>query len=126
MQELPVIYYSSQKAWFNAQIFSDWFFNNFVPEVRKYQAEVLKIAPENIKAILILDNAPAHPSIEKLCSRDGRIKCLMLPPNTISLIQPMDQGINLACKRMYPKKFLDEVMVVLEDEADKETDTRGQ
>jgi hypothetical protein len=38
----------------------------------------------------------------------------------------MDQGIIPACKIMYQQMFLEEVMVVLDDEADKETNTRGQ
>jgi hypothetical protein len=48
-----------------------------------------------------------------------------LPKNTTSIIQPLDQRIILATKRMYRKRFF-EVMVVLEDGTDKSEDTRGQ
>lgn len=34
MLTLPVHYYHSKKAWFNASIFSDWFHKHFVPEVK--------------------------------------------------------------------------------------------
>ena len=90
--DLSVIYYSSKKAWFNSAIFRDWFLTYFVLAVRKYQEEVLKIAPNDVRVVLILDNAPASSIEEKLVSRDGNIKVLYLPPNTTSIIQPMDQG----------------------------------
>ena len=65
---------------FNAAIFEDWFFNHFVLEVRQYQEDVLHIAPEDVKAVLLLDNAPAHPHADKLISQDGRIRAVFLPP----------------------------------------------
>ena len=55
------------------------------------------------KLLLLLDNAPAHPSVEMLQSKDGRDNTMLLPPNTISIIQPMDQGILEAMKRRYKK-----------------------
>ncbi|KAK3889625.1 hypothetical protein Pcinc_006390 [Petrolisthes cinctipes] len=119
MNNLPVIYYNSINAWFMAAIFTDWFFSHFITAVRKYQEEVLKIKPEDVKAILILDNAPAHPTA------DGKIRVMYLPPNTTSMIQPMDQGIISACKRRYTKRYLDEVLVVLETEEDIQEDTRA-
>ena len=33
MNLFPVIYYNSKKAWFNMDIFEDWFFKHFVPAV---------------------------------------------------------------------------------------------
>ena len=46
-----------------------------------------------------------------------------MPPNTISLVQSMDQGIISAMKRRYVRRYLDEVLVVLEDESDMIEDT---
>jgi hypothetical protein len=37
----------------------------------------------------------------------------------------MDQGVIVTCKRSYKKKFLEVVMVVLEETEDAEEDTRG-
>ena len=125
MHTLPVHYYYCKKAWFNASIFSDWFYKHFVPEVRRYQENVLKLHPDDVKALLLLDNAPAHPSADKLVSADGRIRVMYLPANTTSLIQPMDQGVISACKRRYQRRYLNEVMVVIENEQDKVNDTRG-
>ncbi|XP_045104407.1 tigger transposable element-derived protein 7-like [Portunus trituberculatus] len=93
MHTLPVHYYHSRKAWFNVLTFSDWFFKHFVPEVRRYQEDVLKFNLDDVSALLLLDNAPAHPSADKLVSADGKIRILYLPANTTSLIQPMDQGV---------------------------------
>ena len=45
-----------------------------------------------------MDNAPSHPSIEELCSRDGLIKTMFLPAHTTNLIQPMDQGCCIILK----------------------------
>ena len=86
-----------------------------MPAVRIYQEEVLKISPDEVRAILILDNAPTHPSEDILSSEDGKIKVLFMPPNTTSILQPMDQGVISAMKRHYIRRYLDEVLVVIED-----------
>ena len=77
---------------------------------------MLKISPDEVRAILILDNAPAHPSEDILSSKDGKIKVLFMPPNTTSILQPMDQGVISAVKRHYIRRYLDEVLVVIDDE----------
>lgn len=43
-------------------------------------------------ALLLLDHCPAHPSIDVLKLKHGKIKG-MPPSNTATLIQPMDQDI---------------------------------
>lgn len=110
MSNLPVHYYHSKNAWFTANITSDWFHNYAVPEIR-HQMEK---SNTEVKAIILLDNAPAHPDEKKLCSADGKIICLFLPPNTTSLMQPMDQGVIYTAKRLYRKRFLSEVFEVEE------------
>ena len=117
-----MIYYNTCNSWFTAAIFEDWFFNHFIPEVQRYQEDVLHIPPDEVKAILRLDNAPAHPHADKLVSRD---QSCVFDPNTTSLIQPMDQGVIMATKRIYTRKYLDEVLVVIPDEDDEIEDTRG-
>ena len=66
------------------------------------------------KAVLVLDNCPAHPNEEDLISDDGNITALYLPPNVTSLIQPMDQGVLVALKCHYKKKLLQRLLI--EDE----------
>ena len=125
IDSLPVIYYNTSNSWFNAAIFKDWFFNHFIPKVRRYQDNVLHLPPDEVKAILLLDNAPAHPHADKLVSRDGRIKVVFLPPNTTALIQPMDQGVIMATKKLYTWMYLDKVLVVIPEEEDEIQDNRG-
>ena len=49
---------------------------------RKFCADYRKIA-------LIIDNCPAHPSISNLTN----VQIVFFPPNTTSILQPMDQGV---------------------------------
>lgn len=94
----PVEYYSSKNGWMTSFIFSEWFHNSFVPQVKAYQSE------NNLeqKALLIIDNAPCHPT--ELSHEN--YKCLFLPPNCTSLIQPMDQNAIRITKMSYKKSLL--------------------
>lgn len=140
MKSLPVNYYDQKSAWMDQKIFTDWFhkvkmfcsifckffffflktFHSvlckcfffflkkvFVPHVRKS----LKSKNLPMKAILILDNAPAHPELSLLCSDDGNITCFFLPANTTSLLQPMDQSVIETFKRRYRKKFIENLVM---------------
>ena len=101
--KLPVIYYNQSKSWMTADLFENWFDNHFVPGVREY----LKLSGLEYKAILTLDNAPSHTKF--LTSKNGgdsNIQCISFPPNTTSIIQPMDQGVLETVKRLYRKKFM--------------------
>ena len=102
MDLLPVQYSAQKSAWMNTDIFLEWFQDSFVPYVRK---ELTSLGLEN-KAVLVLDNCPAHPDAEYLVSDDGKIIALYLPPNVTSLIQPMDQGVLVTLKRHYKRKLL--------------------
>ncbi|MBZ3869332.1 Tigger transposable element-derived protein 7 [Sciurus carolinensis] len=117
---LPVIYKPSNDAWFTRELFSEWFFQNFVPEVRHFQINVLRFHEEDVRALLLLDSSPAHPSTELLTSEDGRIKCMFFPHNTSTLIQPMNQGVILSCKRLYRWKQLEESLVIFEESEDEQ------
>ena len=108
---LPVCYLSQPKAWMNATLFEGWFHKNFVPHVKKFcQDQGIEY-----KVLLLLDNAPAHPSPEKLTSCDGKVTTMFLPPNTTSILQPLDQGLLEALKRRYKKCLLRHI--VLENSA---------
>jgi len=58
-----------------------------------------------LKCLLILDNAPAHPpGLENdILDEFSFIKVLYLPPNTTSILQPMDQQIISNFKKLYTK-----------------------
>lgn len=117
---LPVIYKPNKDVWFTRELFSEWFFQNFVPEVRHFQLNVLRFHEEDIRALLLLDNSPVHPSAESLISEDGRIKCVFFPHNTSTLIQPMNHGVILSCKRLYRWKQLEESLVIFEESDDEQ------
>lgn len=53
--------------------------------------------------MLLIDNAPGHPPAT-LTSFDPRVKVEFLPPNTTSLLQPMDQGVIKTFKAYYTRR----------------------
>lgn len=88
-KNLPVHYFNQKKRLDESSIFQEWFTKNFIPQVCDFLKS--KNLPE--KAVLLLDNAPSHPSEALLKSDDGKIFVIYLPPNVTALIQPMDQGV---------------------------------
>ncbi|GFU35122.1 tigger transposable element-derived protein 1 [Nephila pilipes] len=58
-----------------------------------------------VQALLILDNAPAHPpNLEDDILEEFKfIKVLYLPPNTTPILQPMDQQVISNFKKLYSK-----------------------
>ena len=52
---------------------------------------------ERRKIVLLVDNCPAHPSIDNLVSTE----LIFLPPNTTSKLQPMHQGVIRSLKAHY-------------------------
>lgn len=78
-----------------------------MPSVKKRLTE--KGLP--VKALLLLDNAPAHPDVSNLVSECGGIKALYLPANTTAIIQPMDQGVLEATKRRYKRSMLQKLLL---------------
>uniref|UniRef100_H2ZRR3 HTH CENPB-type domain-containing protein n=1 Tax=Latimeria chalumnae TaxID=7897 RepID=H2ZRR3_LATCH len=106
MKSLPIEYKNSKKAWMTGDIFKDWFFKSFVPSMRCYLCS--KRLPE--KAVLLLDNRPAHPPAESLKTIDGNIKVFYLPENTTSKIQPLKQGIIVNFKKAYRKELVTELV----------------
>lgn len=98
---LPVKYFSQRSAWMAQEIFSQWLYDCFVPDVQRHLRE--NNLPK--KALLVMDNAPCHP-VDKLEALDGNIIAIFLPANTSCLFQPMDQGVIVSMKRRYKKLFM--------------------
>ncbi|CAB3224322.1 unnamed protein product [Arctia plantaginis] len=90
VKKLPLFYKSQPKAWMTAALFTEWYDEVFIPEVKKHQKSVGK---EGSKVLLIVDNAPTHPTAELLERENGQFKTTFLPPNVTSLLQPMDQSV---------------------------------
>ena len=93
--KLPVTYKFSSNSWMTGQIYTNWLQN---------WDRSLRIAGH--KVLLLDDNCTAHRGIDDLTN----IEVVFLPPNTTSLIQPMDQGI-IKCLKGYYRVKLHERMI---------------
>jgi hypothetical protein len=85
------------------EVFLDWFTSYFCNFLKEYST---KNNLDN-KALLILDNAPGHPTYLDDHSDDVRV--VFLPPNTTPLLQPMDQGVIKAFKTYYVRRIMNQV-----------------
>ena len=86
VKHLPCEYKSQKNSWMNSEIFEEW--------VRKLDR---KFRADDRNIVLIIDNCPAHPSISNLTN----VQLVFLPPNTTSILQPMDQGVIRSLKADY-------------------------
>jgi hypothetical protein len=57
---------------------------------------------QNRKILLFVDSCPAHPELDNL----QNIKLVFLPANTMSVLQPMDQGVIRSLKCHFHKLIL--------------------
>ena len=86
----------------DSTLFKYWFFDKFIPRCR---SSLRKIGLSE-KALLLLDNATFYLSSETLVTEDQQIRCVFLPTNTTSLIQPMDQGVLQNIKMLFHHDLL--------------------
>ena len=90
---LPVDWEANPSAWMTTEIFTRWLMNLD----RRFSSMGKKVA-------LVLDNASCHPAtLQRLLKS---IKLVFIPPNTTSVIQPMDQGIIANFKRKFQGVYL--------------------
>jgi len=103
---LPVIWTSNRKAWYTQQIFSEWYSKHFCNRVLQFCNQ------NNLprKALLLLDNAPGHPPNLEDVKSELKVQTLFMPPNTTSLLQPMDQGVITTFKAYYLRQSLQEMI----------------
>jgi len=84
----------------SSEIFEEW-----VRKVdRKFRVDGRKIA-------LIIDNCPTHPTLSNLTN----VQLVFLPPNTTSILQPMDQGVIRSLKAYYRGKVVRLISRALEE-----------
>ena len=84
---LPVHWFSNSSGWMTGHIFETYSRTSLVHELKEYcrsQGLLFRI-------LMVLDNVPAHPHMLQDLHHD--IKYVFLSPNTMSLSQPMDQGV---------------------------------
>lgn len=101
---LPVVWRANKKAWLTTTIHQDYFSSYLTPKLTEY-ASANNIAN---RFLLILDNAPSHPK----CMEDWaeNIEVVFLPPNTTSLIQPMDQTVIKTFKAYYQRRTMKQLI----------------
>lgn len=61
----------------------------------------VRMKAENRKILLFVDNCPSHPKLIF-----SNVKLEFFPPNAISVLQPMDQGIIKSSKSHYRHKII--------------------
>ena len=98
LDKLPVTWKFNKKAWMTTELFNEWI-GNFNK----------KMSAQNRKVLLMLDNAPSHPKKDL-----SNVKCLFLPANTTSVLQPLDQGIIQNVKMHYKRKLLNCALAKIE------------
>ncbi|XP_054710184.1 tigger transposable element-derived protein 4-like, partial [Uloborus diversus] len=102
VKSLPVDYTSNSKAWMSSEVFNSWLKkidNKFISAGRKI--------------VMFIDNCPAHP--KAAANNLTAIKLEFLPPNTTSIMQPMDQGIIKNLKVHYRKRVVLKILQCLEE-----------
>jgi hypothetical protein len=72
-----------------------WFSNNSVPQVNKH----LRLQGSSEEAVLLLDNAPVHPSENTLTTDSDKFYLMYLPLNVTAVIHPRIEGVIVALKR---------------------------
>ncbi|XP_070618149.1 tigger transposable element-derived protein 1-like [Erythrolamprus reginae] len=104
---LPVYWMHNPKAWITKPLTRDWFHQCFIPQVEVYLAR----KGIDFKVLLLMDNAGGHDHLDH--EHDG-VQVEFLPPNTTSLIQPMDQGIIRAFKALYTRNSLGSIVEAMD------------
>ncbi|XP_046141564.1 jerky protein homolog-like [Osmia bicornis bicornis] len=104
-ETLPVIFKSQKNAWMDRTLFTDWFENYFKPAAKQHQQD----KGLNGKIILLVDNCEAHKIPSEIGNKDG-FQIIYLPPNTTSILQPMDQGVIEKTKRSFRHYMLRRVL----------------
>ena len=97
---IPVAYDANRTAWMTKQLFEPW--------LRKLNAKMLG---QKRKIALILDNFSGHPQVGL-----SNVKVFFLPPNTTSIVQPMDASIIKNLKFHYRRLLMKKRLLCYEME----------
>ncbi|KAK3880659.1 hypothetical protein Pcinc_014817 [Petrolisthes cinctipes] len=104
-KKLNVHWLSSKKGCVSATLSFEWLKDCFIPDVAAYcKANNVHF---NI-LLLLLDNAPRHSPL--LQDRYPNARVEFLPPNTTSLIQPLDQEVISVVKASFSRRQLFRLM----------------
>jgi len=105
---LPVFWQHNLKEWVTAVLFTEWFHQCFIPEVKVY----LEKEGLPLKFSLIIDNAPGL--LQSISIEDENVQVTFLPPNTTSLLQPLDQDIISCVKASYARQVFEMIRAAVD------------
>nr|XP_042909311.1 tigger transposable element-derived protein 6-like [Parasteatoda tepidariorum] len=100
VKSLPCDYDSNQKSWMTIKIFETY--------LKKLDSKMRK---EKRNIIIFVDNCAAHSKENKYTN----IKLQFLPPNSTSVLQPMDQGVIKVFKQHYKMRLVKRMLEGLEN-----------
>ncbi|XP_059217624.1 tigger transposable element-derived protein 6-like [Stomoxys calcitrans] len=100
-KNLPVNYSANKKAWMTSILWTE-----IIKELD------LKFQKKTKNILLFIDNAACHKISDDVTLKNIRIE--YLPPNTTSIIQPLDQGIIRSFKCFYRKLIISKQLLHLE------------
>ena len=109
-----VYWYKNKAAWVTQAVTNEWFDDHFVPDAREHCRKM----NVDFKVLLILDNAPGHPHL--LEGRHPDVKVVFLPPNTTSILQPLDQELIAILKAKYYSYLFKKFHTSLDDDVELE------
>ena len=98
---LPVIYRNNENSWMTSKL--------FIQYMKRFNNEMKR----KNRNIVIIDNCPSHPIIDL-----SNIKMIFLPPNTTSVLQPMDAGVIHSIKSKYRLLLCRKLLALLEVKVD--------
>ncbi|XP_051168269.1 jerky protein homolog-like [Leptopilina boulardi] len=101
IKNIDVFYTNQSSAWMDKIIFKQWYKEIFIPHALEFQRK----SGTKGKILLILDNAPCHPSRDELNAINKNIQVIYLHPNVTATIQPMYQLISFT-KKYYKQNLL--------------------
>lgn len=100
-----VKYFSQRNAWSDSVVFKKWFYEVFIPHVRR---------TTSLPVALVMDNCGPHGS--DVSDSRGQVTIFPLPPNCTSIHQPMDLGVIAEWKALYRRNLLIELMDDIENQ----------
>jgi len=100
INKMPVHYHANKNAWMTSTIFSNW--------LCEWDKE---LHAKSRSILLLIENCDIHPKNVEL----KNITLEFLPPNTTSLIQPLDMGIIRNLKVRYRMKLVNFILEKIEE-----------
>ena len=91
VNQFPWRYRAQKKSWLAGVLFEEW--------VRKLDSS---FRTQSREVAVLSDKCPPHPKIKNLTN----INLIFLPPNTTSVLQPVNQGAIQSLKAHHEKKFV--------------------